>query len=218
MNEKRSLSARLMVGVLLIIIGGLLILDNYSIISFSIPFNIFDWRIIFIVIGVILFISGSNKATSLILVIVALIGFFPEFWPLVLVFLGLYIIYSRSGLVRKEVEEDTINSINDVAIFGGGKKRINSKTFKGGRITAIFGGGEMDLRGSNLAEGEHVLDMLVIFGGYSFYAPPEWEIEMDVISIFGGFQDERRKEENKITEKSKLVIKGLVLFGGGEVK
>jgi len=40
-----------------------------------------------------------------------------------------------------------------------------------------------------------------------------------LVPIFGGFSDKRIKDPNRVYEEDKLLlIKGLVLFGGGEIK
>jgi hypothetical protein len=39
------------------------------------------------------------------------------------------------------------------------------------------------------------------------------------MTIFGGFGDKRRKDPNMVYDDKKLlVVKGFVLFGGGEIK
>ena len=66
--------------------------------------------------------------------------------------------------------------IDDVSIFGGGTKIISSDNFKGGNITAIFGGSEINLTGCKLANGDQVIDVLMIFGGSTIIVPKEWNV------------------------------------------
>jgi hypothetical protein len=59
-----------------------------------------------------------------------------------------------------------------------------------------------------------------MFGGTTILVPEGWDIKIKVVSILGGFSD---KHKGKISDKentndNKLVIKGLVIFGGGEIK
>ncbi len=164
-------------------------------------------------------------------------------WPLAIIVVGLFILFKRPDgsfghrfwedrFRNNHDENETENAgeqasfsqndfINNVAVFGGGSYVITSKNFKGGKLTAIFGGSEIHLQHAKLAPGKHILDILFLFGGSEIIVPPDWNIKIEVVSIFGGFSDKRfvRKPEEITDEKhSFLVIKGLVIFGGAEIK
>lgn len=225
---KSNYRSRIILGILFIGFGTLFLLDNYNIINFSFPFQIFDWRNILFIIGAFL-LANSRFQPGLILIAIGLIGHFPEFWPLLLVILGLSIIFKpkynknkshNKGLYNPNPNNLNINEyIDDTSIFGGGKKIIKSENFKGGKITAILGGSDIDLYDSKLAEGINYLEILCIFGGCTLHLPKEWNVEFDVIPILGGFTDSRRKVPNLVyNPNSKIIIKGTCLFGGFEIK
>lgn len=91
-------------------------------------------------------------------------------------------------------------------------------SFRGGKITSVFGGGTYDLTSAQLAPGINILDQVTIFGGSKLIVPNDWDIKIEVTAIFGGFSDKRGKlpVQTSISEK-KLVIKGVAIFGGGEI-
>ena len=123
-----------------------------------------------------------------------------------------------SGSEKKEGNYSQDN-IDDVSVFGGGTKNFTSRNFTGGKLTAIFGGSDIHLENCSLAHGQNEMDLFVMFGGYTIYVPQEWNVVIDVVPIFGGFSDKRIKDPNRVYEDDKvLIIKGLVLFGGGEIK
>lgn len=240
-NQNSSTTARLITGIILIVLGGLFLLDNYGIIYFSLPRFLFHWEYILIAIGIYILATSSNKSAGIILISIGLIFRFPQFWPLLLVALGIYIILKRNidknsaNISPKSNDPNQSNSFNstkdsatdqafndsidDVSIFGGGTKSFSSKNFKGGKMTAIFGGSDIHLENCTLAHGRNELDLFVMFGGYDIYVPQDWNIIINVTPIFGGFSDKRMKDPNRVYEDDKvLVIKGMVLFGGGEVK
>lgn len=241
-NQNSNTSARLIAGLILIVLGGLFLLDNYGIIYFSLPSFLFHWEYILISIGLFILVTSNNKTAGIILIAIGVFNLFPEFWPLILVGLGIYIILKRNnakpnlGTSRNMAEGETQNnftsessntsssnslqdSIDDVSIFGGGTKNFSSKNFTGGKMTAIFGGSDVHLENCTLAHGRNELDLFVMFGGYEIFVPQDWNVVVDVIPIFGGFSDKRMKDPNRVYEDDKiLVIKGMVLFGGGEVK
>ncbi len=112
-----------------------------------------------------------------------------------------------------------MDKLDDVSIFGGGQKFITSNNFQGGNVTAIFGGSEIDLTRCKLSPGSHVLEVVAIFGGTTLIVPKEWNVIIDVLPLFGGFSHKGMRGPNIVTDlESTLIIKGIVIFGGGEIK
>lgn len=102
------------------------------------------------------------------------------------------------------------------SIFGGIKRRIFSKSFKGGDITNFFGGTELDLTQADI-EGRIKLDVVQVFGSMKLMVPSNWVIKSDLTTIFGGIEDKRSVPE--ITNANKVVVlDGVCIFGGVEIK
>ena len=109
--------------------------------------------------------------------------------------------------------------LDDISVFGGGHKIIHSDNFSGGNVTAIFGGSEIDLTQCKLAPGENVIDVVIIFGGTTIVVPNNWDVVLNVTPLFGGFSNKKSRYVRSGSEPTAtLIIKGVVLFGGGEVK
>lgn len=224
--EDKRVSPKYIIGLVVILIGALLLFRNLDFIDFAIPTIIFSWQVILIIIGSIFIISAKNKSTGLVLVIVGVLGLIPEYWAVALILLGLYIIFRKNGFTfgrdRTDpiVEGDSKNeSINEVSIFGGGNRSFHSDNFIGGNITAIFGGSKIDLMDCKLSKGENVIDLFFIFGGSSFHIPSDWQVEIQTTSILGGFSDKRIFPSEKSFDENKvLTFRGLIIFGGGEIK
>ena len=116
----------------------------------------------------------------------------------------------------KKIETDRIKNLS---ILWGTQKKITSNNFKGGKATSIFGYSEIDITECNLDNKSVVIDILGIFGGSTLIVPNEWNVVVDVFSLFGGFSNKiRRTPETKVDMEKTLTIKGLVLFGYGELK
>jgi len=106
-----------------------------------------------------------------------------------------------------------------VAIFGGGEKIITSNNFRGGKLTAIFGGVDLILLNAQLAQGSHQLEVFAMFGGWTLRIPSNWHVKSEVVAIFGGVSDKRYIGPDTVKDNTRqLVIKGFVMFGGGEIK
>jgi hypothetical protein len=94
-----------------------------------------------------------------------------------------------------------------------------TRNFRGGETVSIFGGSVYDFTDCELAEGKNVLEVVNIFGGSKFIIPSHWSVHVEVVSIFGGFSDKRRSGSGLPDLSSReLYIKGVAIFGGGEIK
>lgn len=158
-------------------------------------------------------------------------------WPAVIIAIGLIMIfkpkrnrdhawkrwqerrYERFGATTEaaqsiESDEDVIET---VTVFGGAKKNIISKNFKGGETVTFFGGAEINLTQADI-NGRAVLEMVQVFGGTKLVVPSNWKIQTEeLVCVFGGLDDKRKNiatpDENKV-----LVLRGTCVFGGIDIK
>ncbi len=228
-NFKRNTRAHLLLGIILVLLGIAVMAEIFDAVPWRMRDIIFSWQMILIVLGVIFISGGSNRSTGYILLAIG--GFFilPRFfdvphywrslfWPSILILVGLLIIFGRtrkSGFSHNHIEGDDM--IDDVDIFGGSERILRSQNFKGGRISNIFGGSKYDMRQTKLAEGTNYLEVSMIFGGSKFIVPEDWDIKIEVTTIFGGFSDKRQRSIVVPDSSRRLVIKGDAIFGGGEL-
>ena len=232
---KNSVDKRILLGGILIILGGIFLLNTMNIMHFRIAHVIFSWSFIMFVIGLFVLINTEKKFLGGILTGIGALFLIPRIFPEVdydggiiipifLIILGIYIIIKkRKSETGSEFPFDSSklskDRIDDVSIFGGGTKIISSNNFQGGNITAIFGGSEINLINCQLAEGNNVLDVLCVFGGTTIILPKEWDVVINVTSILGGFSNKAIRNPSVVIDQSRtLHIKGLAMFGGGEVK
>ncbi len=234
-SNVQSNSSKFVVGTILILVGVLFLLQSFNLLPFEVGSIIFSWRFIIFIIGVIILINSENKTFGIILTafgsILLLQKIFTDIdinskfiWGIIIIGLGIYIIVRSSRIKFYSKTDGQLNKtstdfLDDLAIFGGGEKVITSENFKGGNITAIFGGSEIDLTSCKLAEGNNVLNVTAIFGGTTIIVPKNWNVVLNLTPIFGGFSNKIRREPNAIVDQTRtLLIKGVAIFGGGEVK
>jgi predicted membrane protein len=225
--SQRGIHARIVVGIILVIVGLLLFAQNYPPFENIIPDFIYQWEYLFILFGLLFVILSQNKMAGFIFIAIGLFSLYPDLWPLIFVLIGARIIFGWNGKRRIthskfRLDSDKKNDndyIEQVSIFGGGTKVFTSNNFKGGNIVSIFGGSEINLTNCILADGENVLEFVSIFGGSTIIVPADWKIDVDILPIFGGFGDKRRRDPNmSYSANRSLIIKGVAIFGGGEVK
>ena len=59
----------------------------------------------------------------------------------------------------------------------------------------------------------------MIFGGTTIMVPKEWNVRVMVTPIFGGFSNKVfRNPIAPVDTTRTLIIKGVTIFGGGEIK
>ncbi|MGZ3853440.1 MAG: LiaF transmembrane domain-containing protein [Flavisolibacter sp.] len=112
---------------------------------------------------------------------------------------------------------DRRDFIDITAIFGGTKKNVLSKNFKGGDITSFMGGSEIDLTQSDFS-GRVIIDVTNIFGGTKLIVPPSWDVQNDITAIFGGVEDKRQLNGVTLDQNKTLVLDGTCMFGGIEIR
>lgn len=124
--------------------------------------------------------------------------------------------------------ESTEPRLNDVHVFWGSRRRITSKNFLGGEIVAIFGGFEIDLTQAEIQGDEARLDIVSIFGGGEIRVPPNWNVILETIGIFGHASDRTIHPAQPSGASTPgtptgpavktLIIDGVSLFGGVTIK
>jgi len=234
-ENKNAVDKRVILGGVLIFLGGIFLLNTMNILNFRFAHVVFSWPFIMLVIGLFVLVNTEKKFLGGILTGIGSLFLIPRIFPnidydsgivipLLLIILGTYIILKKRRHDSSSEffsDQSTVNKdkIDDVSIFGGGTKIISSDNFQGGSVTAIFGGSEINLINCKLAEGDNILDVLCVFGGTTIILPKEWNVVINVTSVLGGFSNKAIRNPSIVIDQSRtLHIKGLAMFGGGEVK
>jgi len=220
-----KLKPNTIVGIFIIIIGSLFLLKNFGVLPQEFFWKIFGWQAIIILIGII-FYFNSNKSIGVTLIVLGILSWIPDIWPVLIIALGVFVIiknktnyFSNAKAENSSDIYDPNQMINDVSIFGGAKKSYQIDKFKGGNITAIFGGSEIDLSDCTLADGSNKLNIFFLFGGSNIKVPSSWKVLIEVTPILGAFTDRRIIQQSQVFDNSKtLIISGVTIFGGGELK
>jgi hypothetical protein len=213
----RFISGRLLVGLVIVVIGVLLLLNNLGI---GVEVNVGNllrtyWPVIPLILGLNwLFLSfGSSKQDEGKKIYFSWGQFITA---LIVLFIGLFFLGRNLGFfgdIDTRIFWNTlwpiililigINLLRGRAFSGGGGGRF---TFMGGTnigsaqpwklqsgsYFALMGGIEMDLTAAELDEGETVLDLTAIMGGIDMKLPRDMAVIYDGSAILGGvtFKDQ----------------------------
>lgn len=221
-----------LIGLIFVVVGTVVALGNFDLIPWRLRHYLFQWENILILIGGFLLVTDQNKKAGTVLLILGLVLVIDDWvridislwdlWPLVFVFAGIHLIRRTSGKTRdgrspNTADVDDKDKVEDVAVFSGGDRVITSKNFKGGSLTAVFGGSNIDLTMSDIQESSAEIDIFYMFGGSKIRVPKDWQVDMRVTNIFGGMSDKRIVSDTIGESQKRLIIKGLVVFGGAEI-
>jgi predicted membrane protein len=213
---------RALFGVLLVLIGIAIILNSY--------FNIFTgfsswWPLILILIGIVHLVKRSaSLLTSLMVIAIGLvflggnIGWIPGrvVFPILLIIVGCWLIFSRIIGSQRNVSEDHINHF---VLFSGLQTQNHTQNFTGGSVAAIFGGAEIDLRDAQLSEQGGTLELTAVFGGVDISVPKHWNVVVSGTPFFGGWENKTRYVSVNNTDNGPVLkVNCLTIFGGAEIK
>lgn len=114
------------------------------------------------------------------------------------------------------INSDASEYLNTTAIFGGVKKTIISKDFKGGKINNLFGETVLDLTNADIS-GMVVLDIAQAFGEVNLIVPANWRVETDISQFLATTRD-KRKEAAPLKKADKvLVLTGNSVFAAVQI-
>ncbi len=219
----------LVFGLLVLGLGLVWLMRNFGIVPESLWDVIFSWQMLLIAIGIINIANDHSRGVGWILIAIG--GFFMIseyfdlpvtfrhiFWPSLLILIGAILIFGSGRIFRRR--DFTISKgedfIEEVSIFSGRERFINSLAFRGGKVVSVFGGSKLDLTRAQLANGEAEMEIVAIFGGSTLIVPNDWNVKIEVFNIFGGYSDKRVRSQ--VDYNKTLVVKGVAIFGGGEIK
>jgi len=192
------------------------------------------WPLAFVAIGVAVLTQRHGRGTSrfwgLVWVIAGLwiyahqrrwidLEFWDVFMPGVLVLIGGSLVWrslAGSPPRRPGVAAEGDATVCSFAVMSGYELRSTSSAFRGADLGAVMGGVTLDLTQAKLAAEEAVIDVFAWWGGIEIRVPPDWSVVSKVMPLMAGYEDKTRP--STATPTHRLLIRGIVVMGGVEVK
>lgn len=248
-KKKNTLSFVAMLGILLVLCGLILFAFNIGWLNPAFKSVVFSVPMLLILLALI----GFAKRQKIFPTILLLLGVFfilprfeniypgflgsagknftSNFWPLLLIIIGLLLIievvvgrkkkttHANRYVGTQSATGEEGGWVSKDIVFGSSESVFLEPVFRGGDLDVAFGGIVIDLRKTTLPDTIVHLYVDVVFGGVTLYVPEDWSVKSDFDSAFGGYSDKR--PNTAITDgdsKSKLVLKGSLFFSGCTVQ
>jgi hypothetical protein len=222
---------RLAVGLVLLTLGFLWTLDNFNVLDASEVLR--WWPAILIVVGALRLVSPGkmHKTFSGLLLLAAgtllvlreanVIRLrFWDLWPVFLMLIGASVVLrsirGHDSSAANPDGPDSSSWLNVFSIMGAVARKGVATDFRGGEVTAVMAGAEIDLRGARSTNGRVEVDVFTWWGGIDIMVPEDWEVVSEVTPIMGAFED--KTHLSKASPTTRLIVRGLVVMGGVEVK
>ncbi len=219
-------TGRLVVGLVIITVGVLFTLDNLGVLDSSRVLR--WWPALLLVYGLLRLTGFCCYRHRVIGGVLTFLGGWlllerlnvvhrspAEFWPAVLVVVGVAMVTSALSRSKGEGESGS-PTIHAFALWSGSGRKVVAQDFRGGEITAIMGGHDIDLRPAKMDGTSAVIDLFVWWGGVDLRVPPDWKVSNEALALMGGVDDTSHAPEGEC--KGVLVLKGLIVMGGVEVR
>ena len=209
-----STSVKLVIGLFFTALGLLMTLDNLNVIDAHLYLRY--WPVVFIAAGLV----KISDPTSRVLASISILGGAVllalntrairvfDLWPLLLIGAGVFIVMQAFGFQGPSAANSW------TAILTQRKVKITDHNFTGGRIVAFMGGCDLDLTEADVQGGPAVIEVMVLMGGIEMRIPDGWEVVADAVPFMGGIDVKTRSKRTG----RQLVLRGLVMMGGMEVK
>lgn len=223
----RGITPQLIIGLLLLMSGGALLLDNFGVLDAWYIIRL--WPLALILMGVAIFLQAERPAGRLAGGFWTFIGTWLllgnlrvlrldlfDLWPVPLVLIGTYLIWQAIQGPTVPRGRDTESVFSALAMMSGVNRKVTAADFRGGEVTALLGGCKIDLRDATIASGEAVIDVFAFWGGIELLVPEGWSVVNRIVPVLGGADDRTRPPTDP--SPSRLVLRGMCVMGGVEVK
>ncbi|MDY0407576.1 LiaF domain-containing protein [Virgibacillus soli] len=214
---------RVWLGLLFLVLGISFFLHQAHIIDL-VQFLSTGWPFIFIIIGVIQLLNRTYSSTisGLLFLLMGIlflvnewyeVNLIPYVLPLIFIFIGLVIIFTRK---RLDSVTHSTRELRSFALLGSASIKSRSTNLKGGSIVNVLGGSEIDLREAVILD-EATIDLSCVLGGITIIVPKSVRVEVSGIPILGAWEDNTRIYSDDGSLPG-LKINCLVVLGGVEFR
>jgi predicted membrane protein len=235
-SHRGTISPRLVVGLLVVVLGVLFLVSNLHIFDISSPLHFF-WAAAFSAIGIALLIERQTErswAWGVAWIVAGVwmfayqlrwvdIGFWHVLVPLIMLAVGAYLVRQamseRGGDAKNPGNGSSGSAIHGIGVLSGNEQKPMQPIGRA-ELFAFWGGVKLDLSEAQLVNNTATIHATACMGGIEILAPSDWVVTSRVLPLMGSFIDKRKPATIiPVPEQAKtLIIDGFVMMGGIEIK
>jgi hypothetical protein len=226
-NAARTITPQLIIGLLLLLAGTALLLDNFGVLESWYIIRL--WPVGLILIGLSMLLQARRPAGRFAGGFWILIGTWLllgnlhvlrldifDLWPVPIVLIGGYLIWQAVQGPTSTHDRNAESMFSALAVMAGVTRKVTAMDFRGGEATAVMGGCKIDLRDATISADEAAIDIFAFWGGIELIVPQGWIVVNRIVPLLGG-ADDRTKPPTDPAPK-RLILRGVCVMGGVEVK
>lgn len=236
---KNNTGAKILSGLFIIFFGSVFLAERSGV---HVPEWLLSWESILIAIGTVMLFRHNFRhfiGYALITVGAAFIidDYYPQIidtkliLPVLVILFGVVMVAKATNLFGSKKKRSSSNVMFDedseitgddyieaTTLFGGVKKNVTSKNFRGADINTTFGGTEINLTKADI-QGPITISSRTTFGGMTLIVPSNWQVNSEITAVFGSVEDQRGVPSDNQYEPGKVVtLEGSCTFGGVEIQ
>lgn len=220
-ENRRNYGGRATLGIILVLFGGLFLLENIGILNLNIPHIIFSPHFAIFAIGILILINSRKKIFGAILTLIGGIWLLPRVVPqiaidsgiiisIAVIGLGLYIIFRRRDYVSKPAYNYN-PGMEQTSQENAAEGQFDKEGSRSYTCDPRFG---KHSRSWNSTSNEDFIDDVAVFGGGHRVIYTDNFKGGSLTAIFGGSEIDLTK--SKLAEGDN-VIEVIAIFGGAEI-
>lgn len=221
-------TSNIMWGLVFIIIGVILSLNVLDIFTFNIFFK--GWWTLFIIIPSFIALFKRGHTLSNLFFLLLGVGLLLScqgiiefsilrklFFPTILIFVGIHIIYCSAvtGEIKKEMALINKSDKELYNCFSNSESNYDGEKFEGCNIDTIFGAFTLNLQNAKISSDVYIKETSV-FGKTTIFMPENVNVKVTSVNIFGATEDNRPNISND--HKYTIYVNASNVFGGLEIK
>lgn len=219
-SKKRKLPiTQIMIGIIILIVGTLLLLETTDLaetrhLSYYFPS-------LLIILGIWMLIRSKLQSLffSIFMILVGIgwqlvaLDYVPadeifNFWPVVLILLGLYFIL---GHFRSKAKESKSEYTSTFTIFGDVNKKNTTENLRGVEITSFISDVKIDLSKADMKKPPARINLALVLSDADITVLEDWNVKLEALPILADTIDKRAEREDE-HEDVDLVISGWCLL------
>ena len=166
-------------------------------------------------------------------------GFVRKYWYILVVFFAFLMIvkhlFCRKRFCYESHWECEVNTksckkpsaatregkgfIESNVVFNNADRLYVNEDLTGGSFNVVFGSQNIDFRKCVIHNNEEAyIDLNVVFGNAEILVPADWNVQLNMDSVFSSVEDFRRERPTESNGKNTLVLTGACVFSSLKVK